>query len=136
MALFAAKNFGNSGCPIAFGEPRAKQSQDDKPLTHQESVRTTSVDYSLWSHLSLRSRRGIGVSATWPQLARLSPARSIPARPFGLGSRFDEAPSGSAFAHLSSPHARSIEPTREDGRSLACSETGRNGITTHPTRAG
>lgn len=82
--------------PTAFGEPGAKQSQDDKPLTHQEPVRTASVDYGLWSHLSLRSRSGMEVSQAWPPLTRLSPAQLIPARPFGLGWRFDEAPSGSA----------------------------------------
>ena len=31
-------------CRIALGESGAKQSQDDKPLTHQRLVRTASVD--------------------------------------------------------------------------------------------
>lgn len=79
-------------CPIAFGGSGAKRSQDDKPLTHQRPVRTASVaQHSLRSHLSLRSRCGMEVSATWPLLSRLSPAPHIPARPFGLGWRFDVA---------------------------------------------
>lgn len=83
-------------CLTAFGEVPAKQSQDNKPLTHERFVRTASVGYGLWSQPPLRSRRGMEVSATWPSLARLSPAPSIPARPFGLGWRFDRTPTGSA----------------------------------------
>lgn len=82
--------------PTAFGEPRAKQSQDDKPLPQQEPVRTVSVDHGLWSHPSLHSRSGMEISQARPLLTRLFSAQLIPARPFGLGWRFDEAPSGSA----------------------------------------
>ncbi len=102
--------------PMSLGESRAKRSQDDKPLTHQESVRAASVDYAPWSHPSLRSRRGSGSTATWPQLARPYPVPSIPARPFGLGLRYDETPSGSAVSGL---RARSFKPTRESTPSLA-----------------
>jgi hypothetical protein len=80
---------------MAFGGVFAKQSQDDKPLTHQEPVRTASVSYGLRSQSPLRSRCGMEVSATWPPLTRLSSAPLITARPFGLGCRFDEAPSSS-----------------------------------------
>ena len=78
--------------PTAFGEPGAKRSQDNKPCrVLAEPVRTTSVDHGFWSHLSLRSRSGMGLSQAWPLLSRLVPAPLIPARPFGLGLRFDEA---------------------------------------------
>ncbi len=80
---------------MPFGEIVAKQSQDDKPLTHQRLVRTASVNDALWSRSSLRSRRGMKVSATWPQLSTLSFASLIRVRPFGLPRRFDEAPSSS-----------------------------------------
>jgi hypothetical protein len=88
------KNFGNPARPTAFGEPGAKQSQDKKPcrVMAKSPVRTVSVDYGLWSHLSLRSRRGTRISATWPLLARVNLPPSIPARPFGLGWRFDRTP--------------------------------------------
>lgn len=98
---------------IAFGESGAKQSQDDKPLTHQEPVRTGSVDYSLWSHLSLHSRRGSGLTATWPLLAGLNPVQFIPARPFGLGLRFDEAPSGNAASLQRHLAPEDLNQTRE-----------------------
>jgi hypothetical protein len=107
------KNFGNPARPTAFGEPRAKQSQDDKPLTHQEPVRTASIDYGLWSHLSLRSRSGMELSQAWPLLTRLFPAQLIPARPFGLGWRFDEAPSGNASFLSKALRAGRFKPTRE-----------------------
>jgi hypothetical protein len=86
----------NPDPPMPFGELRAKQSQDDKPLPQQRLVRTASVNDALWSHSSLRSRRGPRSTATWPLLTRLNLAQLIPARPFGLGWRFDETPSGSA----------------------------------------
>ena len=99
--------------PIAFGEPGAKQSQDDKPYPQIRPVRTGSVDYSLWSHLSLHSRCGSRMTATWPQLARLNLAQSIPARPFGLGLRFD----GAHLVAHSRLAARRIKPTqRGEGR--------------------
>jgi hypothetical protein len=86
----AEPNFA-CGEPMAFGEVLAKQSQDDKPLTHQRLVRTASVGDGIWSQPPLRSRRGREVSATWPLLSRLSSAPPIPARPFGLRSRCDGA---------------------------------------------
>jgi hypothetical protein len=119
MDLLGAKKFGFSRAPIAFGEPGAKQSQDDKPLTHQEPVRTGSVDYSLWSHLSLHSRRGREVSATWPLLTGLSSVLLVTARPFGLGYRSDEAPSGSGKLTKEPLRAKCFEPTREGACSLA-----------------
>lgn len=88
----ALKNSISRSVPTAFGEPRAKRSQDDKPRrVLAEPVRTASVDHGLWSHLSLRSRSGMGLSQARPPLSRLVPASLIPARPFGLGWRFDEA---------------------------------------------
>jgi hypothetical protein len=86
------KKFDFQVCPTAFGEPGAKRSQDDKPYrVLVEPVRTTSVDHGFRSHLSLRSRSGMGLSQAWPLLSRLFPAPLIPARPFGLRWRFDEA---------------------------------------------
>jgi hypothetical protein len=80
----------------------------------EKPVRTASVDYGFWSHPSLRARSGMKVSQAQPLLSRLSSAPLIPARPFGLGWRFDEA-------LLVTPRllaARSIKPTpRDDGRS-------------------
>lgn len=89
---------------MLLGEIRAKRSQDDKPPTHRRLVRTASVDYAPWSRSSLRSRRGMKVSATRPLLSRLSFAPLIPARPFGLGLRFDQSPSGSASNSPFAPH--------------------------------
>jgi hypothetical protein len=111
--------------PTAFGEPGAKQSQDDKPRQLTEPVRTASVDYGLWSHLSLHSRYGSGLTVTWPLLAELYPAQSIPARPFGLGLRFDGAllvarASKRRFA------ARSFKPTPRSDRSPAHSRSDYN----------
>jgi hypothetical protein len=111
----------------AFGELGAKQSQDKKPcrVMAKLPVRTVSVDYGLWSHPSLRSRRGSRTTATWPSLARVNLPPSIPARPFGLGLRFDRAllVARSHFA------ARSIKPTPRNRRSLAQIATIGNPIT-------
>jgi hypothetical protein len=91
--MMARKKFVFRVRPTAFGEPGAKRSQDNKPSrVMREPVRTTSVDHGFWSHLSLRSRSGMGLSQAWPLLSRLFPAPLIPARPFGLGWCFDEAP--------------------------------------------
>lgn len=101
--------------PMAFGEPGAKQSQDDKPCKYARPVRTTSIDHGFRSHLSLRSRCGSGHTATWPQLTGIIPSQLIPARPFGLGLRFDEA-------LLVTPlllAARSIKPTPRGSGALA-----------------
>ena len=97
--------------PIAFGEPGAKQSQDDKPCKVARPVRTGSVDYSLWSHLSLHSRRGSELTSTWPQLSGLCPVQSIPARPFGLGLRYDGALLVARDTLRHRFAARSIKPT-------------------------
>lgn len=121
------KKFEIPTAPIAFGEPRAKQSQDKKPcrVMAKPPVRTASVDYSLWSHPSLRSRCGSRRTATWPVLARVNLPPSIPARPFGLGLRFDRAllVARSHFA------ARSIKPTPRNRPSLAQIVAGGNPMT-------
>lgn len=106
--------------PMAFGESGAKQSQDDKPQTHLEPVRTVSVEDGFWSRLSLHSRRGSGLTSTWPLLAGLCPVQSIPARPFGLGLRFDGALLVTRADQDQRPAARSIKPTRrgEAARSI------------------
>lgn len=80
----------------AIGESGARQSQDDNPLNYQETVRTASVDYGNWSHLSLHSRCGTRLSTTRPQLAKVNLPPSITPRPFGLGWRFDRSPSSNA----------------------------------------
>lgn len=97
--------------PMAFGGVVAKQSQDDKPpRVVRGSVRTASVNYGLRSQSSLRSRSGMKASRTWPLLARLSFAPFITARPFGLGCRFDETPSGNGIPYGNS-RARSFKPS-------------------------
>jgi len=103
------KKIANPMCPIAFGESGAKQPQDEKPcrVMAKLNVRAGSVDYSLWSHPSLHSRRGSRLTATWPQLARLNLAQSIPARPFGLRLRYD----GTLLVAHRCQAARSIKPT-------------------------
>ncbi len=85
---------------IGFGESVARQAQDEQPLTHQGSVRPASVDYWLRSHPPHHRHCGMKVSAIWPLLARLSFAPSTPARPFGLGCRFSETPSGNGASFL------------------------------------
>jgi hypothetical protein len=58
----------------------------------EKPVRTASVvAHAPWSQPSLRSRSGMEASQTWPLLSRPASAPLIPARPFGLGLRFDEA---------------------------------------------
>lgn len=76
-----------------FGELRAKQSQDNKPhrVLAEACPDRFSQRYALWSHSSLRSRLGMRLSQAWPLLSRLFLAPLIPARPFGLRLRFDEA---------------------------------------------
>jgi hypothetical protein len=86
---FRAEIRFSEGCRMAFGEIVAKQSQDNKPLPQKRFVRTASVGNGLRSRSPLRSRSGREVSGTRPLLSRLSPAPHIPARPFGLGWRFD-----------------------------------------------
>lgn len=112
----ARKNFENPVVRTAFGELRAKQSQDKKPSRVMEKlpVRTVSVDYGLWSHSSLRSRCGTRCSATWPSLARVNLPPSIPARPFGLGWRFDRALTGSANLPKES-FAPAVDPPAKPG---------------------
>lgn len=106
------KKIGKSTRPIAFGEPGAKQSQDDKPCrVMAKPVPDCFGRHSLWSHLSLHSRCGSRLTATQPLLSRLNPARSIPARPFGLGLRFDGALLVARTGLLRSLAARSIKPT-------------------------
>ena len=58
----------------------------------RKPVRTASVEDASWSQPSLRSRLGMEVSQAWPLLSRMTCGPLIPARPFGLGWRFDEAP--------------------------------------------
>jgi hypothetical protein len=108
-----------AGCHMAFGESRAKWSQDDRPHPMMKLVRTTSVDHGVWSHPSLHGRRGMKVSAARPQLTGLSLALPVTARPFGLGFRFDEAPSGNGTLPKEPLRARRFEPTREGEGSLA-----------------
>lgn len=81
----------------------------------EKLVRTASVDDAPWSQPSLRSLSGTEVSQDRPSLPRLSSAPLIPARPFGLGLRFDEA----LLVAPSRFRARSIQPTRETATSLA-----------------
>lgn len=89
MGVFAGQKIVFRGCLIAFGEPRAKQSQGEKPHQQVRFSRTTSVDYSLRSHLSLRSRQGMKVSLARPLLARLPSPRPSPLGLSGSGVRFD-----------------------------------------------
>lgn len=106
--------------PMAFGEPGAKQSQDDKPFRIvEEPVRTASVDYGIWSHLSLHSRCGTRISATRPLLARVNLPPSIPARPFGLGWRFNRALTGSADL-LAERFAPTVDPPAKQAIASIC----------------
>jgi hypothetical protein len=81
----------------------------------QKLVRTASVDDAPWSQPSLRSRLGMGLSQARPLLSRLVPAPLIPARPFGLGLRFDEA----LLVARQCLAARSIKPTPRNSAALA-----------------
>ena len=82
--------FRSPRCPLVMFE-RSGHRTTSPAVYWQKLVRTASVD-ALWSQPSLRSRLGMKVSQAWPLLSRLSFAPLIPARPFGLGWRFDEAP--------------------------------------------
>lgn len=115
----SAKNAIFATHPTTLGEPRAKQSQDDKPLPQQRLVRTTSVNDDPWSHPSLRSRLGMELSQTWPLLTGLFPVQLFPARPFGLGLRFKETPSGNAIRLAAMLPRQSFKPTHESKRSVA-----------------
>jgi hypothetical protein len=80
----------------------------------QKLVRTASVDDAPWSQPSLRSRLGMGISQARPLLSRLVPAPPIPARPFGLGLRFDEA-------LLVAPYCPAPEVSSQPTKRAACS---------------
>jgi hypothetical protein len=110
----------------AFGELGAKQSQDKKPcrVMAKLPVRTVSVDYGLWSHPSLRSRCGSRNTAARPSLARVNLPPSIPARPFGLGWRFDRAPLVAPSSQGSISRQRLTHP--RNAPSLAQIGLGRN----------
>jgi hypothetical protein len=85
------KNSLFAPCRIAFGEPGAKQSQDDKPLTHQEPVRTASVDIAFGA----TCRFAVVTGEKSPQLGRCFrgclPPRSSPLGLSDSDRRFDEA---------------------------------------------
>ncbi len=131
--MMARKNLKFAMPPTSFGESGAKRSQDDKPYrVLVEPVRAASVDNALWSHLSLRSRLGMGLSQAWPQLSRLVPAPLIPARPFGLGLRFDEAHlvARDALRHRST--ARRIKPTPRSASRVAQDLAAHKPVGAHP----
>jgi hypothetical protein len=103
--------------PMLFGDVGAKRSQDNKPSrVMEEPVRTASVVDALWSQPSLRSRLGMELSQAWPLLSRLCSAPLIPARPFGLGLRFDEA---LLVAPISSVPEVSSQPTEQECRTTS-----------------
>lgn len=112
----ALKNFSSARLTCSLVNPGAKQAQEGQaPQIVRELVRPVSVDDALRSHPSLRRRRGLRASATWPLLSGPSLALlTIPARPFGLGLRFGEAPQ---VAHVQlAPSRAAVVPSAKVSR--------------------
>jgi hypothetical protein len=87
------ENFDFAMVPTAFGEPRAKRSQDNKP--HRVLVEACPDRLSRLRPLEppvASQPLGDGIIPSSAVAFEADPAPLIPARPFGLGWRFDEAP--------------------------------------------
>jgi hypothetical protein len=105
----------------------AKQSQDENPQLDAEArpdclSYTWALEPSRMHHSRCAPRR----CTTRPLLSRVNLPPSIPARPFGLGWRFDRSPAGNAdhlvvnFAPAVDPHTkqRRVSMPRGEGQSL------------------
>jgi hypothetical protein len=87
------EKFDFAMAPTAFGEPRAKRSQDNKP--HRVLVEACPDRLSRLRPLEppvASQSLGDGIIPSSAVAFEADPAPLIPARPFGLGLRFDEAP--------------------------------------------
>jgi hypothetical protein len=112
----APKILENPVRPTAFGELGAKQSQDNKP--YRVLVEACPDRFDRLRPLEpLVASQSLG-DGTIPSLAvpfEADPAPLIPARPFGLRLRFDEA----LLVAPVSRSARSVKPTPNDRPTLA-----------------
>lgn len=118
--MSARKNLKIATPSTVLGELRAKRSQDNKPSrVLREACPDRLSRPRLLEPLVASQSLGDGIIPSSAVAFEADPATLIPARPFGLGLRFDEAHPVAPEPLLTHSRAARIKPSRESSPSLA-----------------